>query len=161
MKLFIIMFVKSIGTPSHIIAMVICPGNIPWLLAVGICSSYCPGNLPQLFAVAFCRGNLPQLFTARICRGNLPLLFSICRFNCNVIISNWIERTDNCQANNVNEKVNQLPKNWKLHVINNDNKKNKQLGKRGLQLNSHGNVLLANYVLHAIRNPKWNTDHND
>ena len=55
MKLFIIMFVKSIGTPSHIIAMVICPGNTPWLFAVEICSSY----LPWEFAAAICRGHLP------------------------------------------------------------------------------------------------------
>ena len=37
---------------------------------------------------------------------------------CNVIISNVIKRTDNRQANSVNEKVNQLLKNPKLHVIN-------------------------------------------
>ena len=42
MKLFIIMFFKSIGTPSDIIAMVICPVDIPWLFAVGICSGYLP-----------------------------------------------------------------------------------------------------------------------
>ena len=36
------MFVKSISTPSHIIAMVICPVNMPWLFAVGICRSYLP-----------------------------------------------------------------------------------------------------------------------
>ena len=41
--------------------------------------------------------------------------------NCTVIISNLIKQTeDNCQANSVNEKVNELLKNSKLHVINND-----------------------------------------
>ena len=74
--------------------------------------------------------------------------------NCNVIISKLIKRTDNRQANSVNEKVNHLLKNPKLHVINNDNIKKKQLGKRGLHLHTHGNVLLANNVLHAIINPK-------
>ena len=74
--------------------------------------------------------------------------------NSNVIISNLIKYTDNRQGNSVNEKVNQLLKNSKLHVINNDNTKEKHLGKRGLHLNTHGNVLLASNVLHAIRNPK-------
>ena len=74
--------------------------------------------------------------------------------NCNVIISNLIKRTDNHQANSVNEKVNQLLKNSKFHVTNDDNIMEKQLGKRGLHLNTHGNVLLASNVLHAIRNPK-------
>ena len=37
--------------------------------------------------------------------------------NCNVIISNLIKRTDNRQANSVNEKVNHPLKNPKLHVI--------------------------------------------
>ena len=74
--------------------------------------------------------------------------------NSNVIISNLIKCTDNRQGNSVNEKVNQLLKNSKLHVINNDNTKEKHLGKRGLHLNTHGNVLLASNVLHAIRNPK-------
>ena len=49
MKLFIRMFVKSIGTPSHIIAMV---GYLPWKYAVGICHSYLPW---ECFAVGlFC-----------------------------------------------------------------------------------------------------------
>ena len=49
--------------------------------------------------------------------------------NCNAIISNLIKRTDNCQANSKNEEVNQLLKNSKLHAINNDNIKEKQLVK--------------------------------
>ena len=72
-----------------------------------------------------------------------------------------IKRTDNRQTNNANEKVNQLLKNSKLHVINNDNIKEKQLGKRELHLNTHSNVLLTNNVLHAAENPKRNADHND
>ena len=60
----------------------------------------------------------------------------------------------------MNESVNQQLKNSKLHLINN-NIKGKQLGKRGLHLNTHDNVLLASNVLHAIRNSKRNTDHND
>ena len=72
-----------------------------------------------------------------------------------------IKRTDNRQTNNANEKVNQLLKNSKLHVINNDNIKEKQLGKRELHLNTHSNVLLTNNVLHAVGNPKRNADHND
>ena len=71
-----------------------------------------------------------------------------------------IKHTNNCQANSVNESVNQQLKNSKLHLINN-NIKGKQLGKRGLHLNTHDNVLLASNVLHAIRNSKRNTDHND
>ena len=73
--------------------------------------------------------------------------------NCNVIISNLIKRKDNRQANSINEKVNQPVKNSQLRVINIDTIKEKQLGKRGLHLNTHGNLLLTN-VLHAIRNPK-------
>ena len=60
----------------------------------------------------------------------------------------------------MNESVNQQLKNSKLHLINN-NIKGKQLGKRGLHLNTHDNVLLASNALHAIRNSKRNTDHND
>ena len=60
----------------------------------------------------------------------------------------------------MNESVNQQLKNSKLHLINN-NIKGKQLGKRGLHLNTHDNVLLASNVLNAIRNSKRNTDHND
>ena len=71
-----------------------------------------------------------------------------------------IKHTNNCQANSVNESVNQQLKNSKLHLINN-NIKGKQLGKRGLHLNTHDNVLLASNALHAIRNSKRNTDHND
>ena len=81
MKLFIIMFVKSICTPSHKVAMVICPGNMQWLFAIGICRSYFRGFLPWKFAAAICHGNLPQLFAVAICCGNLPQLFAvaICR----------------------------------------------------------------------------------
>ena len=64
MKLFI-MFVKSICTPSHKVAMVICPGNMPWRFAIGICRSY----LPWEFAAAICRGYLLLEFAAAICRG--------------------------------------------------------------------------------------------
>ena len=71
MKLFIIIFVKSICTPSHIVTMVICPGNIPWLFAIGICRSY----LPWHFAVGICRSYLPWEFAAAICRGFLPWVF--------------------------------------------------------------------------------------
>ena len=71
MKLFIIMFVKSICTPSHIVAMVICSGNIPWLFTIGICRSY----LPWHFAVGICRSYLPWEFAAAICRGFLPWVF--------------------------------------------------------------------------------------
>ena len=60
----------------------------------------------------------------------------------------------------MDESVNQQLKNSKLHLINN-NIKGKQLGKRGLHLNTHDNVLLASNALHAIRNSKRNTDHND
>ena len=115
MKLFIIMFVKSICTPSHKVAMVICPGNMQWLFAIGICRSYfrgflswkfdaaiCHGNLPQLFAVAICCGNLPQLFAVAICRGYLPwvcFLYVNKPFFCvrqsfffvNELFSNWKE----------------------------------------------------------------------
>ena len=65
MKLF--MFVKSICTPHIVIvAMVICPGNMPWLLfAIGICRSY----LPWEFAAAICRGYLFWEFAAAICGG--------------------------------------------------------------------------------------------
>ena len=80
--------------------------------------------------------------------------------NCNVIISNLIKRKDNRQANSINGKVNQQIKNSQLRVINIDTIKEKQLGKRGLHLNTHGNLLLTN-VLHAIRNPKWNGDDYD
>ena len=70
------MCVKSISTPSHIFAMVICLGNMTWLFAVEICRSYLPWffgvgicYFPWEFGVAICRGNLPQLFAAAICGG--------------------------------------------------------------------------------------------
>ena len=78
----------------------------------------------------------------------------LCNCNHNGIISNLIKSTDNLQPNSINEKVNQQVKNSKLHVINNDNFKNKQLGKRGLNLNTRDNVFLASNVLHATENPE-------
>ena len=71
MKRFIIMFVKSIGTPSHIIAMVIWPGNMLWLFAVRICR----GNLPQLFDVAIYREYLPWVFVVFLCEW----IFFLCK----------------------------------------------------------------------------------
>ena len=68
MKLFIIMFVKSICTPSHIVQC-----YLPWTYAVAICH----WNLPQLFAVRTCHGNLPQLFAVAICREYLSWLFAV------------------------------------------------------------------------------------
>ena len=65
-----------------------------------------------------------------------------------------IKRIDNRQASSMNQKVNQLLKNSKLRVINSDNVKEKQLGKRELYLNAHGNVLLASNILYNTRNPK-------
>ena len=58
MKLFI-MFVKSIGTPSHIIAMVICAGNMPCLFVVEFAAAIYRENLPWLFVVEICRSYLP------------------------------------------------------------------------------------------------------
>ena len=65
MKRFISMFVKSIGTLLHTVAMVIFPVNTLWLFAVGICRSF----LLWEFAAAICRENLPQLFVVSISRG--------------------------------------------------------------------------------------------
>ena len=67
--------------------------------------------------------------------------------NCNVIISNLIKRKDSRQANSINEKVNQPIKNSQLRVINTDTIKEKHLGKRGLHLNTHGNLLLTNFYM--------------
>ena len=78
----------------------------------------------------------------------------LCNCNHNGIISNLIKSTDNLQHSSINEKVNHQVKNSKLHVINNDNFKNKQLGKRGLNLNTRDNVFLASNVLHATENPE-------
>ena len=78
----------------------------------------------------------------------------LCNYNHNGIISNLIKSTDNLQPKSINGKVNQQLKNSKLYVINNDNFKNKQLGKRGLNLNTRDNVFLANNVLHATENPE-------
>ena len=78
----------------------------------------------------------------------------LCNCNDNGIISNLIKSTDHLQPNSINEKVNQQVKNSKLHVINNDNFKNKQLGKRGLNLNIRDNVFVASNVLHATENPE-------
>ena len=78
----------------------------------------------------------------------------LCNCNHNGIISNLIKSTDNLQHSSINEKVNHQVKNSKLHVINNDNFKNKQLGKRGLNLNTRDNVFVASNVLHATENPE-------
>ena len=60
----------------------------------------------------------------------------------------------------MNEKIYQQLKSSKLHVINNGNIKEKQLGKRRLHLNTRGNILHASNVLHALKKTR-NTDHND
>ena len=87
MKLFIIMLVKSMGTPSHIIGMVICPRNMPWLFTVRICRV----NFPQLLAVAICREYLPWLFAVGlfcVCKQ----IFFLCErifFLCKETFLNW------------------------------------------------------------------------
>ena len=70
----------------------------------------------------------------------------LCNCNHNGIISNLIKSTDNLQPNSINEKVNQQVKNSKLHVINNDNFKNKQFGKKGPNLNTRNNEFVASNV---------------
>ena len=63
-----------------------------------------------------------------------------------------IKRIDNRQASSMDHKVNQLLKNSKLRVINSNNVKEKQLGKREFHLNTHGNVLLVIfYIIPEIR----------
>ena len=66
---------------------------------------------------------------------------------CNVIVSNIIKRTDNQKANAVCEKVNRLLKSSSLCVLDNNNIKEKYLGKRGLHLKEYKETqfLLATY----------------
>ena len=70
----------------------------------------------------------------------------LCNCNDNGIISNLIKSTDHLQPNSINEKVNQQVKNSKLHVINNDNFKNKQFGKKGPNLNTRNNEFVASNI---------------
>ena len=65
------------------------------------------------------------------------------RLPCEVTISNLIMRTDEPKAAKINEEVNRSIKLANMNFVENSNIKEKQLGKRGLRLNTQGNKMLA------------------
>ena len=71
--------------------------------------------------------------------------------NCKVVISNLIVRTDDVFTNNRNEKVNKMLRKLDIDILENNNIKEKHLGKRGLHLNAYGNALLFKKLLNIVR----------
>ena len=73
------------------------------------------------------------------------------RLPCEVTISNLIMRTDEPKAAKTNKEVNRSVKLANMNFVENSNIKEKQLGKRGLRLNTQGNKMFARNLQNAIR----------